>query len=137
ILGIKEASGSYSQWLDLASRMNLKQKSLLAGDDDAFAPILSLGGSGIISASANVAPKEFVQLYDLFRVGKQQEAFQLQSKLLPLVKALFAETSPAPVKYALHCMGYADPYLRLPLVESTAATQSLVKTSLQSLGIHS
>lgn len=133
IVGIKEASGQYGQWLSLASTMEVNQKALLAGDDDAFAVILALGGSGIISASANVAPKAFVQLYQYAKDGKWEEAFLLQKKLLPLVKAMFAETSPAPAKAALELLGRGTSQLRLPLVPVTPPTLLQIKAALHGL----
>jgi 4-hydroxy-tetrahydrodipicolinate synthase len=135
ICGIKEASGQYGNWLALASQLNLKEKCLLAGDDDAFAPIQALGGVGIISASANVAPREFVKLYTLMESGKWPEAFQLQAKLLPLVKSLFQETSPAPAKEALSMMSAFPKSLRLPLVPVGSATAEAVRKALKELGL--
>lgn len=133
IVAIKEASGQYGQWITLASQMDLSQKSLLAGDDDAFAAILALGGTGIISASANVAPNAFVQLYESAKEGNWSEAFHLQKKLLPLVKAMFAETSPAPAKAALEILGRGSYQVRLPLVPVTQETLAQIKIALKGL----
>jgi len=133
IVGIKEASGQYGHWLTLASEMNLTEKALLAGDDDTFAPILALGGSGIISASANVVPQLFVQLYKHAQQGEWVQAFTLQKKLVPLVKMLFAETSPAPVKWVLNQLGFGEATPRLPLVELTEPTARKLEQVLHSL----
>ncbi len=135
IIGIKEASGQYGTWLQLSNEMNLMEKSLLAGDDDAFAVILALGGSGIISASANIAPHQFVQIYDFAKNGQWTEAFDLQKRLLPLVRSLFLETSPSPTKWALNKMGFAETCVRLPLVEITEATAGSVTKALKNLEI--
>lgn len=135
IVGIKEASGNHSQWVTLSNKVNFKEKSLLAGDDDAFATIFSLGGAGIISATANVAPKLFVSLYELLKAGKTSEAFRLQIKLMPLVEALFMETNPAPAKYALATMKCMGNNLRLPLVPVSAKTEERIFSALKGLEI--
>lgn len=137
IQGIKEASGNHSQWLQISQTCNLKEKSLLAGDDDAFATILSLGGSGIISASANAAPKQFVKIYDLHQKGDLAGALQEQKRLLPLIQSLFAETSPAPLKHALQTLKKFPPHLRLPLVPVTEETAAKVNRALGGLELAS
>lgn len=133
IVGIKEASGSHAQWLQLSERIDLKEKSFMAGDDDAFATILSLGGSGIISASANAAPKQFVKIYDLFKKGETRAAIEEQKRVLSLVQSLFLETSPAPLKYALQLLKNFPPHLRLPLVPVGEDTALKVKNALRGL----
>jgi len=133
IVGIKEASGQHGYWLALSRAMNLKEKALLAGDDDALATICALGGSGIISASANVAPAQFVEIYNYAREGNVTEAFAAQKRLSPLVQSLFLETNPAPVKYALKKMGLFENNLRLPLVPVTRATEDAVTAALGAL----
>lgn len=133
IVAIKEASGQYCQWLGISHGCDLTSKSLLAGDDDSFAPILALGGTGIISASANVAPAQFVALYDAFRKGDTAGAWSLQKKLLPFVKAMFTESNPGPVKHALHRLGLGEDFLRSPLVPVRPETRALIQTALQGL----
>lgn len=133
IVGIKEASGSYGQWLALSHGMDTRKKTLLAGDDDALAVIQILGGSGIISASANVAPDLFVRLFELARLAEWQEAFELQKKLFPLTQALFVETNPAPVKFALHVLKGYENRLRLPLVPVSPRSESKIHEALQLL----
>ena len=133
IIGIKEASGNYSQWLALAGQVNLQEKALLAGDDDAFAAILSLGGTGIISASSNALPRQFVELYKAHVSGNPQRAIKIQTQLAPTLKAFFLETNPAPVKFALSTTKMCSPFLRLPLVETTSETQSVILSALRSL----
>lgn len=133
IIGIKEASGNHSQWLQIAKNTSLIEKSFLSGDDDAFATLLSMGGSGIISASANIAPKQFVKIYDLYKAGDFSAALQEQKRVLPLVQALFSETSPAPLKYALEISKNFPSNLRLPLVTITSETATKVKAALTEL----
>lgn len=133
IVAIKEASGQHGQWMALAYAMDTSRKGLMAGDDDAFATILALGGCGMISASANVAPQAFVSLYNFAKQGKWSEAFALQKKLLPLVKALFVETSPSPAKAALAMLGRGGSGVRLPLVPASDTAIAQVKAALRGL----
>ncbi len=130
IAGIKEASGQYSYWTGLAEVAREARKTVLAGDDDAFAVIQSLGGKGIISACANLVPGAFVKLFDAMEEGSWEKAFKLQQALIPLVRALFAETSPAPLKYAFSRGGKMANRLRLPLVPVSAATEALIEKAL-------
>lgn len=133
IVGIKEASGNYEQWVSLSRSVDLTTKSFMSGDDDCFAVILALGGSGIISASANVVPGLFVSIYRHAREDQWSKAFELQKRFFPLKKALFMETNPGPIKYALHLMGYAEDRLRMPLVPVEARTQEAVRAALTEL----
>lgn len=135
IVGIKDASGSHANWLALANRMDLDKKALLAGDDDALAFVQALGGSGTISASANLVPGLFVQMYEHGRKGEWEAAFGLQRKVFPLVKALFAESNPAPLKYALHRARNVENILRLPLVPVTAATETLLQNAMKAVEV--
>jgi len=135
IHGIKEASGQYAQWMGIAAKADIRRKSLLAGDDDAFAAILSLGGCGIISATANVAPELFVNLFSAAREGRWREAYDDQKRLYPLIQAMFTETNPAPAKCALRLMGIMEDEVRLPLVTCTARTQAMIQNALSEVGL--
>ncbi|NBT58442.1 4-hydroxy-tetrahydrodipicolinate synthase [bacterium] len=133
IIGLKEATGMHGQWLSLMCSPHSEGKSVLAGDDDAFATLFSLGAKGIISASANVAPAHFVRLDQLLQTKKFEEAFLLQKKLFPLIRTLFLETNPAPIKYALAQMGRGKNRLRLPLVAIQPETEKKVRQELVNL----
>ncbi|MFM8270387.1 MAG: 4-hydroxy-tetrahydrodipicolinate synthase [Pseudomonadota bacterium] len=133
IVALKEASGLHSQWLSLMASPLPKEKSVLAGDDDAFATLVSLGATGIISASANIVPSHFVKLAELLKSKHFEEALALQKKLLPLIKVLFSETNPAPIKYALEQMGRGLNKLRLPLVPIKKETEKKVLYQLKHL----
>lgn len=122
IAGIKEASGQYSYWLGLAQIARETGRAVLAGDDDAFAIQLALGGKGLISTCANVLPRDFVSLWEDARAGRWEDAFRKQLRLAPLVKAFFAETNPGPLKYALSRVRDFENTLRLPLVPISDAT---------------
>jgi 4-hydroxy-tetrahydrodipicolinate synthase len=135
IVGIKEASGLHGLWLSIAEKCDLKKKALLAGDDDAFATILSLGGVGIISATANVAPAKFVDLWNAAAKGNWALAQQIQRDLLPLVRAMFCETNPAPAKFALSISGKIANALRLPLVPIGKGGETQVREAVTRLGL--
>jgi len=133
IIGIKESSGQYGQWLQLAHDVDWRYKSLLAGDDDAMAVIGALGGCGIISASANVIPKVFVLLHQFISERRIEEAFRLQVRINPILRTLFLETNPAPLKHLLHHLMGFEPYLRLPLVSVAPETAGAIEASFAKL----
>lgn len=135
IIGVKEASGSYSTWLSLSVGCDLSKKSLLCGDDDCFAPLLALGGCGIISASGNVAASRLVSVFREAKNENWSMVFEMQKKLYTLTKALFLETNPGPIKYALNKLGICDNSLRLPLVPVDLATQEEVDAAIRELEI--
>lgn len=135
IIGIKEASGNHSHWIRLASELDIKNKALFAGDDDAFATLLALGGSGIISASANVAPERFVKIFNAALANDWVSAFATQKQLVPLIQSLFMETSPAPTKFALSALGQIENTLRLPLVKGSPTCEQTVRECLTQIGL--
>lgn len=135
IIGIKEASGNHGFWMGMSQVLDWKKIDVLAGDDDAFALIQQLGGKGIISATANVAPKEFVRLFNFTETGNWSQAFDLQKKLLNLVQSMFAETNPSPAKEALKLMGKMENTMRLPLVPVSSKTRDMITLALKGLGL--
>jgi 4-hydroxy-tetrahydrodipicolinate synthase len=135
IIGMKEASGQFSFWSALSQAVDWTAKAIFAGDDDAFALIQQMGGQGIISATANVAPEAFVTLFHLTESGQWKEAFDLQKKWVPLIQAMFAETNPSPVKEALKAMGRMENTVRLPLVPVLSKTKEQIHHALRELGI--
>ena len=114
IAAIKEASGNISQIAETSALVKDKM-AIYSGNDDQSVPVLSLGGLGVISVLSNVMPKETVKICTEFFGGNVKESLNLQLKYLPLIKALFCEVNPIPVKAAMAAMGYCDDYLRLPL----------------------
>ncbi|GAU77160.1 4-hydroxy-tetrahydrodipicolinate synthase [Fusibacter sp. 3D3] len=116
IVGIKEASADISQITELASLLP-ENFALYAGNDDHIVPILSLGGKGVISTVANILPRETHDLVMAYMSGDLKRALEIQFKINPLVRSLFIETNPIPVKAALNLMGMNAGLLRLPLTE--------------------
>lgn len=134
IVGVKEASGNISQ---VAKIMALTDGNidLYSGNDDQIVPLLSLGGKGVISVLANVAPKETHDICELFFQGKVEESAALQLKALPLVDQLFCQVNPIPVKKAMQLMGWECGPLRMPLTElPKEQTQQLAK-AMEEFGI--
>ena len=114
IVGVKEASGS----LDQMSRIKAlcpQDFQLISGDDSLTLPILSIGGIGIISVVANIVPADVADMVSEFQKGNIEEARRIHYKLLPLIKAVFIETNPIPIKTAMGLLGACEPDLRLPM----------------------
>jgi 4-hydroxy-tetrahydrodipicolinate synthase len=113
IVAIKEACGS----LDQVSRLrSLTDLTILSGDDSLTLPILAIGGRGVVSVVANVAPREMRELLTSFEGGRIDEAEAMHRRLLPLMQGLFLESNPGPVKFLLADWGMIAGELRLPLV---------------------
>ena len=114
IVGIKEASGNFSQIAEIA-QLTRGEMDIYSGNDDQIIPVLSLGGKGVISVLSNIMPKETSRMCKLYMDGDTATALDIQLRLLPLINSLFSEVNPIPVKAAVAAMGYCDNYLRLPL----------------------
>jgi 4-hydroxy-tetrahydrodipicolinate synthase len=115
VVGVKEASGDIVQVADLARRLG-DRLAIYSGNDDQVLPFMSLGALGVISVLANVAPAATSSMVHLFLEGRVEEARRLQLDYLPLIRALFRESNPIPVKAAVAALGFAVGEVRLPLV---------------------
>lgn len=113
IVAIKDAAGSAER---VTAISNLCDITILSGDDALVMAQVALGGSGVISVVSNIAPSEMSDLVSLTAAGKLDPARALQARLYPVIKAMFLETNPIPVKKALSLMGMISDELRLPLV---------------------
>ncbi len=134
IAGIKEANGDITSVADTA--MLTKGKlDIYSGNDDQIVPILSLGGSGVISVLANVVPKQTSELCRRFFEGDVEGSRRLQLEYLPLIHALFSEVNPIPVKAAMADMGYCENYLRLPLTVMSEAKHENLRSIMRGLGL--
>ena len=114
IAAIKEANSDISKIVETFSLVGDKL-DIYSGNDDQIVPILSMGGMGCISVLSNVIPTETVAITDKFFAGDVAGAAALQCKFMPLVRSLFCETNPIPVKAAMAAMGWCENFLRLPL----------------------
>ena len=122
IVGIKEASGSISYTQELIAKYG-DYFSVYAGCDELTLPTLSLGGQGVISVVSNIVPSHMHQLCAEYRGGNLQKAQELQLYLSPLVKEMFSEVNPIPIKTALYQMGLCKNEFRLPMCTSTRQRQ--------------
>ncbi|HEY4885884.1 MAG TPA: 4-hydroxy-tetrahydrodipicolinate synthase [Myxococcales bacterium] len=134
IIGIKEASGNVVRVAEIQAAGVPDDFSIVAGDDMFTLPTLAMGGHGVISVVANVAPAEMAGLCDAFFAGDLGKAQRAQTRFANLVKALFWETNPLPVKHALGRMGRITPELRLPLVPISEAGAARVDAALRAFG---
>lgn len=134
IVGVKEAAGSIDQVLNIVAACGDKL-AILSGEDSLTFSMMTLGGKGVISTAANVAPKEMAELANLCLSKQYEKAAQLQLKLLPLIRALFIETNPIPLKTALAWMGKCDLELRLPLVPMAEGNAAKLKTVMKDFGL--
>jgi 4-hydroxy-tetrahydrodipicolinate synthase len=134
IIGIKDASASIERATDLIRRMP-RNFAIYSGEDVTALALILLGGHGVISVTANVAPKLMHQMCAAALVGDVKRAREINLKLLMLHQRLFIETSPAPVKWALAEMGMIENGLRLPLVPMSDRHQAAVREALQEADI--
>jgi len=134
VIGVKEASGDISQVAELA-RLVGGTLAIWSGNDDQTVPILALGGAGVISVLANVAPSETSRMVHLFRDGDVVGARELQLRLFPLIQALFAESNPIPVKAAVEWLGFDVGPLRLPLTPLSDGARARLVAELGAAGI--
>jgi 4-hydroxy-tetrahydrodipicolinate synthase len=134
VVGIKEASGNISQIGKLFS-MKPADFHVYSGNDDQTLPIMAFGGSGIVSVFSNVFPKQMVEFAGSLLNNDLQTAQELNRKYLKFMNALFAETSPMPVKYAVSLIGYCKNVLRLPLTGASENTKILIKTEIEKLRV--
>jgi 4-hydroxy-tetrahydrodipicolinate synthase len=134
IVGVKESCGDLNQMAHLIASVP-DSFAVLSGDDWATLPLLAIGGKGVISTAANVAPGEVVELVRAFRAGDLARARAVHFRLLPLLDALFCETNPIPVKAALGMRGLIQEELRLPLVPISNGNRERLQAVLKELGL--
>lgn len=134
IIGVKEASGSLDQ-MQMIKELCPENFLLLSGDDALTLPVLSIGGVGVISVVANIVPADVARLVKTFRAGNLEEARRIHYKLFPLVRAMFLETNPIPVKKAMELLGHCSGELRLPLCEMGDENLRKLKSALQKYGL--
>ncbi len=134
VVAIKEATGNMARAIEIVEKCG-ERLTLLSGDDFTVLPFIACGGRGVISVSANVAPRMIADLVKAARAGQMAKAAELQVKLNGLHRLLFVEANPIPVKWALHLMNKFGPEIRLPLTPMTEANASKLKDELRKLGL--
>ncbi len=134
IIGIKEASGSITQQMEVLNAV--EPGFLVLSGDDAFTfPLMALGGAGVISVVSNEVPGPMSRLAHLLLDGKYDEARKLNAQLLPLMQANFIETNPIPVKAALAMMGMIEEVYRLPMVPMKPENRAKLEKVLAAQGL--
>jgi 4-hydroxy-tetrahydrodipicolinate synthase len=134
IIGVKDATGDLTR--PVRTKLAIGSGfSLLGGDDGTSLAFLAQGGHGLISVTANVAPRLCVAMQDAWQRGDTLKAQQFNEMLTPLHQALFLETSPSPVKYAASLLGLSTPDVRLPLCGIKDATKAKVRAAMAQAGL--
>ena len=134
IAAIKEANGNFSKIAETIALVGDKL-DVYSGNDDQVVPLLSLGGKGVISVLSNLLPAETSQMCHLFFEGKTEQSAQMQLAYMPLIRALFSEVNPIPVKAAMAAMGYCENRLRLPLTPMEEAHYHVLLEEMKNAGI--
>lgn len=134
IVGVKDATGDLSH---AAQTMNLcdGKIEMYSGNDDQVLPLLSLGGLGVISVLSNVAPRQTHDMVMEYLEGDREKAMKIQLDAIPLIKALFCEVNPIPVKAAMNMLGVQAGPLRGPLTEMEEAHQAVLREEMIKFGI--
>ena len=134
IVAVKEASSNIVQIAEVAQLCG-ENLDIYSGNDDQIVPILSLGGKGVISVVSNILPEDTHNIVEKYFNGDLIGSLKLQLKMLPLIKALFVETNPIPVKTAMNIMNMQVGGLRLPLFEMSSKNSELLKREMLTYGI--
>jgi 4-hydroxy-tetrahydrodipicolinate synthase len=134
IVGIKESSGSLDQMSRIVQLCG-SDFLLISGDDSLTLPIMAIGGVGIISVVANIAPADVADMVDSFLKGDLRHARKMHYKLLPLIKAMFIETNPIPIKTAMGLLGMIEPGLRLPMCNMKEENTARLVKALKDYGL--
>ncbi len=134
VVAIKEASGNLGQMAEIV-RLAGDKITLLSGDDNVTLPVLSLGGKGVVSVVANIAPRDTSDMIQAWEDGDVERTRSLYYKLLPLCQAMFYETNPIPVKTALAMMGKIQEEMRLPLCNMSKANRDKLEKALRDYGL--
>ena len=134
IVAVKEASGDISQVAAIASLCG-NDMHIYSGNDDQVVPILSLGGKGVISVSANIIPREMHDMVIKYLEGNVKESMEIQLNMIGLLKALFVEVNPIPVKAAMNMLGYNSGKCRLPLTDMAENNAEFLKNALKNYGL--
>lgn len=134
IVAIKEASGNITQIAEVIQKAQ-GDLDVYSGNDDQIIPILSLGGIGVISVLANIAPKDTHDMVMKYLNDEAEQARKLQINYIELIQALFTEVNPIPVKKALELMGFHTKHLRMPLTEMEPKNVERLASAMKQMGI--
>lgn len=132
IVAIKEASGNLSQVAEIANLCG-NELNIYSGNDDQILPVLSIGGIGVISVLSNIMPEFTHTMIEDFFNKNIEKATKSQIEAIPLIKSLFCEVNPIPIKAAMNMVGYNVGIPRLPLIEMSKSKQEILKRELENL----
>jgi len=135
IVGIKEASGNVGKVSQILEQTIDDDFVVLSGEDGLTLPLISLGGSGVISVAANIVPDKMSGMVNAALKGDYETARKIHFEIAPLIRALFLETNPIPAKKAAELIGLASGHLRLPLAPISDANQLKLVSELKKLGV--
>jgi 4-hydroxy-tetrahydrodipicolinate synthase len=134
IVGIKESGGNCDRVWQIRAAVGPKF-TILSGDDSLTLPFMSVGAEGVISVASNIIPKEVSQMVKLFAAGKPAAALRINEKYFQLVKDLFIETNPLPIKAAMAMLGRLEEEYRLPLVPMNPKNRETLRTTMKRCGL--
>ena len=134
IAGVKEATGSVDQAIDVI-RLCGSRLAVYSGEDSLIYSLMALGGKGVISTVANVVPRQTAQLTEACLKGEWEKGRTIQFKLIPLIRVLFIETNPIPVKTALALMGKCSGELRLPMTPMAEGNVKKLRQAMVEFGL--
>ncbi len=134
IVGVKEATGDLNQ---MARTIDLcgPDVDVLSGDDSLTLPLLSVGGRGVISVACHIVGAEMIEMYNAFMAGDNKRARELHYRILPIMRTLFVETNPIPLKTALSWLGVCKPDVRLPLCPMAPENEAKLRKVLTDYGL--
>lgn len=135
IVGIKEASGNAAKVSQILEHTIDDDFVILSGEDGLTLPIISMGGRGVISVAANIVPDKMSGMVNAALKGDYETARKIHFEIAPLIRALFLETNPIPVKKAAELVGLASGHLRLPLAPISDANEAKLVNELRKLGV--
>ncbi|MBM4270101.1 MAG: 4-hydroxy-tetrahydrodipicolinate synthase [Deltaproteobacteria bacterium] len=134
IVAVKESTGSIDRVMDTIAACGSRM-AVLSGDDSLTLPMIAMGASGVISAAANVIPAEMAGLTDAALAGRWDEARRIHYRVLPLLRALFLESNPIPMKAAVAMLGGCRDELRLPLRRMAPEPRAQLRAAMKALGL--
>jgi len=134
LVAVKEASGNLNQMAEIRYLCG-PDFALISGDDSLTLPVLVIGGCGVISVVANIIPKDVSEMVSAFMSNDIEKARERYFKMLPLIKAMFIETNPIPVKTAMNMLGMIEPDVRLPMCNISEANKEKLKLALIEYGL--
>jgi len=134
VIGIKEAGGNPDRVSQLRAALGASFE-IMSGDDALTLPFMAVGAQGVISVASNIIPRQVAQMVNTFAAGRPKEALKLHQKYYPLLRDLFIETNPVPIKAALAMMGLIEEEYRLPLVRMNAKNREVLRGTMRVCGV--